>query len=424
MMLQDNFTRQGTDLAEFAEALQEIVENTSLIEMQARSLKLLPVVDPLEYQQELLALFPQKFLDRKALKEISKKTVLILELQRHQLLSGKAPHIRTISLERMSERGSSEELFREVVKESRLLLKYEGKLFLTSPKLSGTLCARAQLKGMAAFDTSLERAAFLMARFYTKNVTFQALVRRVATDKGGIQKVMALFSQKYAYIPQTTLLTVIEQISADMQENPDCKRWEINHYISSVYLEFPKKAQALSEQYQLPNLLVPGLKLYTSDVGDASLSARPTWRIGGSLAIGKAVTVSHKAKQDVTNFFPQIQENVLVRYERFIQRLKAMQRIPVMDPTSALKNLFQKMRLTAIIGKKKTPHIIQQEIERLNREKVSSLYQLILHVLQMPGTYSEELAEDPATKLSQSVYDLVFHKDLIEEADNWSKKAG
>ena len=80
--------------------------------------------------------------------------------------------------------------------------------------------------------------------------------------------------------------------------------------------------------------------------------------------------------------------------------------------------------MTAIIGKKKTPHIIQQEIERLNREKVSSLYQLILHVLQMPGTYSEELAEDPATKLSQSVYDLVFHKDLIEEADNWSKKAG
>lgn len=423
-MLQDSFTRQGTDLAEFAEALQEMDENTALIEMQARSLKLLPVIDPLEYQKELLALFPQKFPNKEALKKISRETVLILELQRHQLLSGKAPHIRTISMERMRERGASEELFQEIADESQLLLKYEGKLFLTSPKLSGTLCARAQLKGMAAFDTCLERAAFLMSRFHTRNVTFQALVRRVSTDKGGIQKVMALFSKKYAYIPQTILLTEIERISADMQEKPVCSRWEVNHYISSVYLEFPKKAQMLSEEYRLPDLLVPGLKLYTSDVGDASLSARPTWRIGGSLAIGKAVTVSHMAKKDVSDFFPQIQENVLGSYKRFVQHLKAMQSISVTDPTNALKKIFQELRLTAIVGKKKAPHIIRQESVKLNEKKISNLYQLILQVLQMPGVYSEELAEDPATKLSQAVYDLVFHKSLIEEADNWNKKAG
>lgn len=423
-MLQDNFTRQGTELAEFAEALQEMEKNTTLIEMEGRSLKLLPVIDPVEYQKELLTLFPQKFPDRKTLKKISQKTVLILELQRHPLLSGKAPIIRTISMERMNERGASEELFQEVVKESRLLLKYEGKLFLTSPKLSGTLCARANLKGMAAFDTCLERAAFLMSRFHTRNVTFQALVRRVATDKGGIQKVMALFSEKYAYIPQTTLLTVIEQISADMQEIPACSRWEVNHYISSVYLEFPQKARALSEQYQLPDLLIPGLKIYTSDVGDASLSARPTWRIGGSLAVGKAVTVSHMAKEDVSDFFPRIQENILGSYEQFIQRLKAMQGVPIVDPSGTLKKLFQKLQLTSIVGKKKVPHIIWTETEKLNEEKIGDLYRMILHILQMPGAYCEELAEDPATKLSQSVYDLVFHKGLIEEADTWNKKAG
>ena len=129
--------------------------------------------------------------------------------------------------------------------------------------------------GDAVFDQSVEWAAFVMHRLHSAPQSVKALIREL--PQSGIRKIVMMGSAHYKNIPQSFFRNTIHMLEKLVGEPPCSRSWQVDAFVSTVYLEFPELGQRLRERYQICEKLIPGIRLSTSDTYDASLSARPTW---------------------------------------------------------------------------------------------------------------------------------------------------
>ncbi|MGN0240896.1 MAG: hypothetical protein ACI4CS_04340, partial [Candidatus Weimeria sp.] len=190
----------------------------------------------------------------------------------------------------------------------RLIIKIGDKKFTISEMAVATLLQRAGCSGRAFLKPDFQRNVFLAHSVLGNGNTrysgerpqkISVVSRKVSDEKGHeYRKVFAFLGKYYSYIPQTVLITLTEELSKDGSLGEgSCKEWCINHEHTTLLLEFPEAADEIQDAYHLPEKMIPGLYLTTSDVGESSVTVCGTLRAEKSryFAITDEVRKKHTA---------------------------------------------------------------------------------------------------------------------------------
>jgi hypothetical protein len=209
------------------------------------------------------------------------------------------------------------------------------------------------------------------------------VVRKV----GNIRKVFAMHSEKYTRVPQITLLQIIEQIE-DNLGTPVCRYWEVNHNRSLAQLDFPEKAKDFAKVYGISDHIIPGLRLETSDVGESSVCAVGTWRIGNGNGCSDVYTRKHVGKIDPEYILGYISQQIFKRYEYIPKRLGELLLTDISDPVACLSSVLNQMKSKdkEKLGKRRLREITNLLCQQFNPLLKYTAYDLAKTILALPDT--------------------------------------
>lgn len=173
------------------------------------------------------------------------------------------------------------------IEEEKLCIKIGSEHFSISEGAYNTLFQRAGLSGLALIRGDYQRNMLLAHSFFSphrmlgdRSQKVNIVSRKMTTDDGyTYRKVFAFLGKYYKYIPQSILPTLAEDfIKEDLLGKGEVKSWSIDQTKTEILIEFPEAADEIQEAYKLPEKMVPGIYLASSDVGESSVRIMGTLR--------------------------------------------------------------------------------------------------------------------------------------------------
>lgn len=364
--LLDTWVASGTDYDEFAELIRDIDASTEIISAETQDLTLYAVNGQ------------------------SDEAVELLQYNKAQTLRRQVPGRTRIRRTNLKGIGVTKEFLQEIMK-SRLLVKADGKVFFTSYGLSRNLGARAQLTGNGLNNPTPERAAFLMHRYVKASSGANIIIRNNTSEGGCVRKIFAMPSSGYRYIPQGTLLQIAEYFRDEMH-GADTKAWLITHNLSQIWIQFSAQAKDIANIYKLPDTMIPGILLETSDTGDCALKVIPTWRrsSGRSYVRAGKFKREHKGSFDIEDVKKEIKETVFSVYTRLPQRLCDLLLIDIPNAEIFLETLFEDSKIHSILGKRRTKNLLEALQGEINPTASYTAYDIVMRMMDLPVIFKEE----------------------------------
>lgn len=391
--LKDNFFLQGDSLDKFKTAVKEITALTVNEKITTSDLKLLSY-RPAKSNNDDLVFWT---LDAGSpWKDKDEGTLLSGRLNKQKILN----------------RGNFQPLIDEMVSGIQLMLIKDNKAYFVSRGALETMGARAGLKGDMLYDNCIERNLCL-AKGLGKAIKENATL--ILCSYNGCRKVMAMFSEKYAYVPQTCLVDILEQLQISPLGNYVCKKWNISHEITQIWIEFPEKAEELRKIYKLKDELVPGLYLAASNTGNSSLKAIGTWRIGASISYdtlgfgedseGTHGSRKHSGQVDAQAFCEKVDKEVFSQQTKLPEALCNLMLLDITDPswdlntnkgqkanrtavTTAIKGCFAQIGMVAAVGKTQELAILDLLCQEINPTVAYTAYDIAMMVMSLAGRIS------------------------------------
>ena len=238
------------------------------------------------------------------------------------------------------------------LKQNCLMLMHGSDKFFTADSLIPTMTQRIGAGGTNAGRPSFKRDAYFAELLEVEEQDVKMLIRSI----DGVKKVFAMHSARYGFVPQTMILDIVDQIEHGLGK-PVCKYWEVTNARTEVYLEFPEKAADFAKTYGLPEKIVPGLKLITSDVGESSVCAIGTWR-RENVPLGYEVyTRKHVGKIEPDKVLEQISQRIFAKYDRIPKRLCELMKIEVDSPIDCVDSIFEQIKVKDEIGVRRMPQL-------------------------------------------------------------------
>lgn len=354
IQLHDSFELRGTKCNEFFDALESMDKITSYDTFSSEDIELLSV-------------------------DKEKTTDTELYVTHH--VGGATPKNRLLNIEKLREKGASDELIAEAINGNRLFMRINNKLYFTSDALFDTLSSRLDLKGGRLRTPSKGRDAYVIETM--KEVPFRT--RIMFRKDAKIKKVFSAFSNRYAAIPQRILKTVISNISDNGLDRYVCKEWLVTHSISEIYLEFPEKAKDFSTLYGLPNEVVPGLYLATSDTGNCSITARETWTVNGVRCFKNSFKREHKGKVDSLQILEEIDKNIFSNYTLVPEKLCELQMIEIKDVKETYKSIFEQIGVVAAVKKDIKKKLYEELCAEIDPALTYTAYDIAVTIMCLPG---------------------------------------
>lgn len=169
-------------------------------------------------------------------------------------------------------------------------------------------------------------------------------------------KVRAIMSKKYSPIPADetfkTALQAIRNRFADVQYMSGY----YDHEIAYTKLLFPELAQQLTEIYGIPDTLVPGMLILTSDTGHAGVRIAACWKHqqGSFRQADSEVYVRHENLNGLEKVLEEM-PNLFIKYQNAAVKLAAMLNIELQNPAMVTKKVCKALN----IGDKHAKSIIE-----------------------------------------------------------------
>jgi len=374
-LLSDNYQVSGTDLSELRTALEEMDSITSLTKVSTLDIEILS-------------------LDRSRSISGGKTAFRVFSP-----LDGEMPSVG-IQLDR-----PETEKFKTLAKETRanqLLLRVNGKILFTASDLISTMSTRAGLGGTNISRPSSRRDAYIAELFGFDEKDVKILVRKV----GNIRKAFAMHSERYGLVPQVTLHDIIEKIDYGLG-TPVCRYWEIDQSRSCVQLDFPERAKDFAKVYGISDRIIPGIRLMTSDVGDSSVCAIGTWRIGKGVVSSDVFSRKHVGKIDPAFILQQIERQIFARYDRIPKMLGELLKVDISDPAECLISILRQIKLEEKVGKRRLQEITDLLIAQFNPTLKYTAYDLAKTILALPDSL-KGLPPSTLKTIEGLVVDAVF----------------
>lgn len=362
--LLDSWCRTGKDFSEFAEVLMDLDRSTSVVPYNTQDIGLYSLVQE-TCTDEFYAL---SYVD-----SVTKPSPYHLK------------HTSTL-IQTMSEK-----LREEFYNDSRLIMRLNKHAYLTSHYLCRDFAARADIGGDAIYAPSKERDAYVMSRYKLVPRDVFIVYRSVTVEpERTIKKIFSMPSSSYSHIRQTFLLDIFAELEKAFGRG-ECEFWSIDHNITRIWLSFPEKAEDISKVYGLPDTLVPGVLMETSDTGDCALRVVAAWkkkRSGSRSTIG-VFEREHRGIFSESQAMERVKNELAATYTKLPERLCELLTIDLPEPDAAIEETFRLIGAVKGVGKKQTRIILEAILSKIPAGETMTGYDLAMLFMDIPTRFAK-----------------------------------
>jgi len=407
--LHKKFEVTGTNLQSFFSALKDMDKATKVVNVSSNSLFMYSVISDTNslYEYAMLrgiAHNKNELAIQVNTKNAAKKEDKLMLASMHPSLE---PRYKHIPRSRLIELYDGSEVLDEVEQESRLIMKYEDKTYVVSALAINTILNRAGINGNFMYSVpSISRAFAIESAFYLYEPQIIKVVTR-ENSKGG-QIILAIHSEMYCYVNQSILEDIFVLLAADYGKGT-CERWKITHNLSSCYITFPDIGKEFSESYNLPDDVIPGIYIATSDSGDSAITVKGCWRIGNSI-IGtskdETCKLQHKGNLDLEKFKNDICNRVFSEIKKVPERLCELLALNISQPANTLYSVMKQVGLEKAIGKKRFNILYRNLCAEFMTNVSYTAYDIAMAIFSLPERCLEA-GDSILSKLEDVCYDAL-----------------
>lgn len=425
--MRDDFCASGSDLAEFQKTLKEVSEHTFIKKISTCDLTLLSLRQ-LQHQQngtviglwKLPAGNPWIDKNNAGLQNCFLKTEKILSC------------------------GDFQGLIDEMVNTTKTMFLLNDEIYFASSNVFDSLGTRAGVRGDMLFEPCLERN-LCIAKGLGKEANLKDNATLIGIQYNKCKKILYIPTEKYTYVPQTCLNDILKQLENSPLGEYTCKRWNIDHNITQIWIEFPEKAEELRQVYHLREELIPGLYLASSDTGKSALKAIGTWRVGTSISydvagFGENTQGTHGSRKhtgaiDAAAFCDKVDKEVFSKQKNLPEALCELMSLDITDPNwnlnfkkdikknreavaTAIKGCFAQIGMVAAIGKSREKELYELLCQELDPTIAYTAYDIAMTIMGLSGRVSglSKTAEHNLAKVISKAPFCKFGKALNQQA--------
>ena len=306
----------------------------------------------------------------------------------YQFYDHRVKRIRNLQKAKFAEKGIPDDIKREMEREKLMLILRASDgitVHFVAPSVINMLGERVGIKGDCMNRPSLKRDAFVSElKDALKKQSLSVVIRKC----DGTTKAFAVHSKDYPYVPQTVLRDIVDVISEDKEAEMGTvavKHWDMSHSITNIMIEFPTMAKEFQEFYELPEPVIPGVILSTSDVGDCSITARSCWRIRHSLVTQDVYKRIHRGSISLSKVVDDINKSVFSNYRRLPTRLCELLAIDVSAPVECMTLAFDELNAQDAICNRNKEKISEFLATEINPGMRYTAYDLATSLMDLGG---------------------------------------
>lgn len=393
MRIKDTFISSGTDVNSFFSEVKKMDEITSFAPVNLKGYTVLSVC---RHDESFIEAF--RFSGRDPY-EI-----------------GQPVQIAKISIERLKEKGATDELIKELIK-GKTALYSDGELLLLSNAVNW---GQLGLFGKGVAKPTHERN-LLVASLFGEDQKATLVVKK----EKELQKVFAIRSPEYAPIKQESIIQILEGCSSLGSIN--CNKWYIDNFFTEIVVSFPDVASDIAKTYDLPKKLTPGIRVTTSDTGDCSLRVEGIWlSSSNSVAMAeKEVSRKHIGKVNLEDVFKEIEESIFAEYTKLPEKLCDLLLINIgdTDPANrvvaygeAIKAVISHCQIIKAIGKKRETVLRKLLLEEYDGSYPITAYDVVQKFFSIPERIAG-LPKSTLANLEKAVGKAAFTNFVVSESD-------
>lgn len=252
-------------------------------------------------------------------------------------------------------------------------------LYLISGNAIGDLMRMANVGGASFRRYSRIRNEAIMQFLPAKKF---GLVCRKAND-GGICKIFAVTSAKYAYVDQRVIPDAIRGVKSLGELR--LVGWEVDNFLTRAQIELPDLKTEYEKLFNLPAeiRLVPGIEFRTSDTGDSALVAIPIFSLDGRIYLPADTFTRrrHYGRVNSEEFIERVDSDAFEDFKKLPKRMGEICMMGQVPTEKAIQMAFQAMRLD---GQYVKPAVLEDLIvkifEDIGKEQYN-LYDIVLEVI-------------------------------------------
>lgn len=353
MNLSENFQKEGTKIESFFDAIAEMDSITNVKTVYTSLIGISSVISREEDAKDVS--LSAGFYNKKTYKEYTKLFKDRIDIARDEgslLFAHAEPNthflLKRFSLAEFESIGWDKAIINEIVNKTALFLSIEGENYGVSSIAIPTLLNRANIAGDKMFEPSFRRASVLAwaLRKEPKNITV------ITREHNGAKMIFAAHSDKYCYMKQSTLKDIYEKLATTKLGTVKGVKWSVSHQLSCCYVEFPDAGKDFADAYGLPDEVVPGLFLSTSDTGFSSLTISGFWRVGNHIVGNECLKRSHRGTVDLNQIVEDVEKEIFSTYTKVPEKLCELLTIEVSNPVATLKRVFTEVGIANAVGRK------------------------------------------------------------------------
>lgn len=375
IMLRDSYRKDGTEIVSFEDETQKMVDCTKLKDVTSAQVEFLSYCSVPSAQR----------VDAYPFYRLTEESI-------ERFLNGESLNVSYIK------KNYAPDLLEECVNTSQLLCLVEGEKYLVSEYAIPTMTIRASVGGEKTINrVNLIRNLHLADGFLSKGSEHTKLLYR--EDENGIKKIFAFLGNYYHIMPQTILGDVVNFIEDEaILGKIEVKSWEIDHRFTHIYVEFPEGAEDFKDIYKIPDSIVPGISIMTSDTGCSSLSVRGTYRIKNTVITFCEYLKKHTSEISAEDILKTVDERVFTDVRKLPETLVCLMdsildysKVDIKTEAGGIQNLekFKDLaeetlrKCVSDIGKKRIAKILEQLMEEIAEDMPYSFYDLAIILMDL-----------------------------------------
>ena len=344
------YQKTGSNRKDFEKYLRDIAKSTYILKVSTSEISLFTV---LEERDDKFVVFNHAENENIFIQSKRKNIVL----QKNKILS--------------------DAMKKQLAKDKTFALINE-RLYFISPDAIAGLANAAGVSGSAVAYPSVERDHYI-AKWYKDSPKDVTLICRNA---GASHCIHSVLSANYKFVEQTCLLDIIEDVEKTLGK-ANVVKYIINHRVSGIYMTFPDKQEEFKTLYNLPDDIVPGLYLGTSETGDSSLTARGFIQLHGVRSVFGEYSHKHQGNINAEEFMKKTSENVFADYCKIPEALCDLMVIDIVDVQDTYKKILSYIDTVKAVGKKAEIKIFELLCSEINPELKYTAYDLIINIMEI-----------------------------------------
>lgn len=228
------------------------------------------------------------------------------------------------------------------------------------------------------------RDGFLEACMYYQPSAVTLLYRKAGKTK----KLFSAFTPKYGYVDQYKLVKGILSNMESSLGQAKMMKWEVTHIFTDACIEFPEKGASLAKKYDLPDKVMPGIHIHTSDVGESCFMVTGTIRIGTEyIHIPECIARIEHERNNEKALMGLVMERITPCFEEIGNRLANLSHIRIKDPDLTIQEVFDAcgFKRSTCIGSRKSDFILKDQLLGRFTEDCTA-YDIVKLFTEIPGS--------------------------------------